>query len=119
MNFKISGACHELPRKTLTVARQRISQEAVTSRPRLLLAAVCKEAKRGGQTHLYLKPRHGKVQTIKALVANVRAALQHVTTIAEVFPKVDRWLTLLRNVCRRFAPTITTPMLQSTLAGSG
>jgi hypothetical protein len=92
--------------------------EAVTSRP-LLLAAVGKAANHGGQTQLCLTPLHGKVQTIKALIANTRAALQHVKTIAEQLPKVDCWATLLRYICQRFAPTIPTPMSQTVLAGSG
>jgi len=92
--------------------------EAVTSRP-LLLAAIGKAANHGGQTQLYLTPLHGKVQSIKALVVNIRAALQHVKSIAEQLPNVDRWATLLRYICQRFAPTITTPMPQTALAGSG
>jgi hypothetical protein len=92
--------------------------EAVTSRP-LLLAAVGKAANHGGQTQLYLTPLHGKVQTIKALIVNIRAALQHVNTIAEQLPKVDRWATLLRYICQRFAPTITTPSPAAALAGVG
>ena len=39
-------------------------------------------------------------------------------TIAEQLPKVDRWATLLRYICHRFAPTITTPMPQTALAES-
>jgi hypothetical protein len=92
--------------------------EAVTSRP-LLLAAVGKAANHGGQTQLYLTPLHAKVQTIKALIVNIRAALEHVKTIAEQLPKVDRWATLLHYICQRFAPTITTPSPQTALAGSG
>ena len=71
------------------------------------------------QTQLYLTPLHGKVQTIKALIVNIRAALQHVKSIAEQLPSVDRWATLLRYICQRFAPTITTPTPQTALAGSG
>jgi len=55
--------------------------EAVTSRP-LLLAAIGKAANHGGQTHLYLTPLHAKVQSIKAPVVNIRAALQHVKSVA-------------------------------------
>jgi hypothetical protein len=69
--------------------------------------------------NLYLTPLHGKVPTIKALIANIRAALQHVRTIAEQLPKVDRWATLLRYICQRFAPTIANPMPQTALAPSG
>ena len=90
----------------------------MTSRP-LLLAAIGKAANHGGQTQLYLTPLHGKVQTIKVLVVNIRAALQHVKSIAEQLPTVDRWATLLRYICQRFAPTITTPTPQTALAGSG
>ena len=77
----------------------------MTSRP-LLLAAIGMAANHGGQTQLYLTPLHGKVQTIKALVVSLRAALQHVKSIAEQLPSVDRWATLLRYICQRFAPTI-------------
>lgn len=70
------------------------------------------------QTQLYLTPLHGKVSTIKALVANIHAALEHVKTIAEQLPKVDRWATLLRCICQRFAPIITSPRPQTALAGS-
>ena len=90
----------------------------MTSRP-LLLAAIGKAANHGGQTQLYLTPLHGKVQTIKALVVNIRAALQHVKSTAEQLPTVDRWATLLRYICQRFAPTITSPGPQTALAGSG
>ena len=74
--------------------------EAITRRP-LLLAAVGKTASHAGQTLLYLTPLHGKVQTIKTLVANVRAALQHVARTAEQFPSIDRWAALLRYICDR------------------
>jgi len=92
--------------------------EAVTSRP-LLLAAVGKAANHGGQTQIYLTPLHGKVQTIKALIVNIRAALQHVKSIAEQLPGIDQWACLLHYICQRFAPTITTPGLQIALAVSG
>lgn len=79
--------------------------EAVTSRP-LLLAAVGKAASHAGQTQLYLTPLHGKLQTIKALIVNIRAALQHVKAIAQQLPRIDRWATLLRYICQRIAPAI-------------
>ena len=34
-------------------------------------------------------------------------------------PTVDRWATLLRYICQRFAPAITSPGPQTALAGSG
>ena len=79
--------------------------EAITSRP-LLLAAVGKVASHAGQTQLYLTPLHAKTQTIKALVANIRAALQHVRAAAEQLPTLDRWATLVRYICQRIAPSI-------------
>ena len=78
--------------------------EAVTSRP-LLLAAVGKAASHAGQTQLYLTPLHAKAQTIKSLIVNVRAALQHVKRIAEQLPKVNRWGELLRYICQRIVPS--------------
>ena len=89
--------------------------EALTSRP-LLLAAEGKAANHGGQTQLYLTPLHGKVQAIKAMIANIRAALRHVKTIAEQLPKPDPWATLLRYICQRFAPNITSPIPKINLA---
>jgi hypothetical protein len=79
--------------------------EAVTSRP-LLLAAVGKAASHAGQTTLYLTPLHGRASTVKALIANVRAALQHVRSAAEQFKTIDRWGTLLRYISERIAPSL-------------
>ena len=60
-----------------------------------------------------------RLGAIKALIVNIPAALQHVKTIAEQLPAVDRWAALLRYICQRFAPTIATPTPQAALAGSG
>jgi hypothetical protein len=87
--------------------------EAVTSRP-LLLAAVGTMASHAGQTQLYLTPLHAKVDTIKSLVANVRAALGHVARFAEQFPKLDRWRELLRYICARI--TASTPLQRTPIA---
>jgi hypothetical protein len=62
---------------------------------------------------LYLTPLHAKVQTIKTLVANVRAALQHVARTAEQLPSIDRWTALLRYICDRIVgvgPPLPTPI---------
>ncbi len=56
--------------------------EAITSRS-LLLAAVGMVAGHAGQTTLYLTPLHGKTSILKPLIANIRAALQHVKDTAE------------------------------------
>lgn len=58
-------------------AHPRARMEAITSRP-LLLAAVGKAVSHSGQTTLYLTPLHGKAALLKPLIANIRAALQHV-----------------------------------------
>lgn len=92
-------------------------QEAVTSRPRLL-AAMGKATSHAGQTQLHLTSLHAKAKTIRTLIANVRAALQHVSPIAEQLSASDPWITLLRYICWRIAlsisPVSTPPALQST-----
>ena len=92
--------------------------EAVTSRP-LLLAAVGKATSHGGQTQLYLTPLHASTQTIKTLITNIRAALQHVKAIAEQLPSLDRWATLLRYICQRIAPSIPPIPPSAQLAATG
>jgi hypothetical protein len=73
--------------------------EAITSRP-LLLAAVGTVANHAGQTTLYLTPLHGKASILKPLIANIRAALQHVKGTAEQFKVIDRCSTaFLRYSC--------------------
>jgi hypothetical protein len=79
--------------------------EAITSRP-LLLAAVGKAASHAGQTTLYLTPLHGKAGALKALIANIGAALQHVKATAEQFANADPWTTLLRYISERIAPSL-------------
>lgn len=79
--------------------------EAVTARP-LLLAAVGKAASHAGQTTLYLTPLHGRLDTLKSLLANVRAALQHVRGIAEQFRGLDPWAVMLRYIGERIAPSL-------------
>lgn len=79
--------------------------EAITSRP-LLLAAVGTAASHAGQTTLYLRPMHGKASILKSLIANIRAALQHVKDTAEQFKTADPWTTLMRYVSDKIAPTL-------------
>ena len=92
--------------------------EAVTSRP-LLLAAVGKASRHGGQTQLYLTPMHAKLKTIKALIVNIRAALAHVKAAAEQMPNVDRWATLVRYVSQRITATLSEKPALRTLEASG
>ena len=83
--------------------------EAITSRPLLLLlllAAVGRATRSGGQTTLYLTPLHGKANLLKRLITNIRAALQHVKAAAEQLEPADRWAVLLRNVSDRIAPAL-------------
>jgi len=99
-------------------AHPQAKLEAITSRP-LLLAAVGKAASHAGQTQLYLTPLHAKFETIKSLVANVRAALRQVACIAEQFPKTDRWHALLRYISDRISsarPTVQ-PLLPYPASG--
>lgn len=79
--------------------------EAITSRP-LLLAAVGKAASHAGQTTLYLTPMHGKAAVLKSLIANIRAALQHVRVTAEQFKTSDPWAALISYVSEKIAPTL-------------
>ena len=79
--------------------------QAITSRP-LLLAAVGTVANHAGQTTLYLTPLHGKANILKPLIANIRAALQHVKDTAEQFKVIDRRAVLLRYVSDKIAPTL-------------
>lgn len=92
--------------------------EAITSRP-LLLAAVGKATSHAGQTQLYLTPMHAKSDTIKTLVANIRAALQHVRVAAEHLVTVDPWATLLRYICQRIAPPIPQKPSPIAIAATG
>jgi hypothetical protein len=80
--------------------------EAITSRP-LLLAAVGTVANHAGQSTLYLTPLHGKANMLKPLIANIRAALQHVKDTAEQFKVIDRWAVLLRYVSDKIAPVLS------------
>ena len=64
--------------------------KAITSRA-LLLAPVGRAAHHAGQTTLYLTPMHPARTTRMALIANIRAALIHVRTVAEQLPRADRW----------------------------
>ena len=63
-------------------------------------------ANHAGQTTLYLTPLHGKRNVLKTLIANIRAALQHVKNTAEQFKSIDPWSVLLRYVSDKIAPTL-------------
>jgi hypothetical protein len=90
-------------------ANPQARREALTSRP-LLLAAVGRAAHSGGQTTLYLTPMHADVGLIKSMIANVRAAIQHVRAAAEQLTQLDRWREMLRYICARIVPPNTLPI---------
>ncbi len=55
---------------------------------------------------LYLTPLHGKASILKSLIANIRAALQHVNDTPQQFKLIDRWAVLLRYVSDKIAPVL-------------
>ena len=99
-------------------ANPNARREALTSRP-LLLAAVGRAVSHGGQTLLYLTPMHAEVGLIKSMIANVRAAIQHVRSAAEQLPKIDRWATLLAYICHRIVRQTPLPTPPPALEGVG
>jgi hypothetical protein len=64
--------------------------EAITSRA-LLLAGVGRAVRHAGQTTLHLTPMHAAVNKLVVLIENIRAALNHVLSVAEPLPKANRW----------------------------
>jgi hypothetical protein len=92
--------------------------EAITSRPPLL-ARVGGTVSHAGQTTLHLKLLHGKKTLLKALIANIHAALRHVRATAEQFGPIDPWTRLVRDVAERIAPSIGPPWPLGTLPVSG
>ena len=59
-----------------------------------------------GQTTLCLTPMHGKVSILQSLIANIRAALQHVGVAAKQFKTTDPWAVLMRYLSDMIAPTL-------------
>jgi len=76
------------------LAHPKARLEAITSRP-LLLAAVGRVTEHGGQTRVLLSVTHAAVAQVKALVANVRAGLQHIRATAPQLPSAQRWKALV------------------------
>ena len=52
----------------------------------------------GGQSRLLLSVTHAAVTQIKALVANVRAGLEHIRATAPLLPSALRWQQLVRYI---------------------
>jgi hypothetical protein len=84
-------------------ARPEARMEAITSRA-LLLVSVGRATQHAGQTTLYLTPMDAARTTLMMLIANIRAALSHVRTVAEQLPAADRWKTLLNYIMARIIP---------------
>jgi hypothetical protein len=95
-------------------AKPGARMEAITSRA-LLLAAVGRATKHGGQTTLYLTPMHAAKETLMLMIANIRTALRHVRTVAEQLPTTDRWKTLLDYVVAKITQPRNPRLLEQTL----
>ncbi len=101
----------------MRAANPHARREALTSWP-LLLAAVGRAVSHGGQTLLYLTPMHAEVYLIESMIANVRAAIGHVSAAAEQLPELDRWATLLAYICQRIVGLLNLPTPPPALAGA-
>ena len=93
-------------------AKPEARMEAITSRA-LLLAAVGRATKHAGQTTLYLTPMHAAKATLMLLIANIRAALSHVRTVAEQSPTADRWKTMLDYIAAKIIPRRPKKLLET------
>ena len=74
--------------------------EAVTSRP-LLLAGVARMTKHAGQSILHLTPLHAGRTMLMKLINNIRAAIEHIKTVAEQLPTVDPWKSFIDYVTKK------------------
>ncbi|MEO7160577.1 MAG: transposase, partial [Polaromonas sp.] len=86
-------------------AKPGARMEAITSRA-LLRAGVGRAVKHAGQTTLHLTPMHAAVDKLMALIANIRAALSHVSSVAQQLPKANRWKAVVDYVVAK----ITRPL---------
>jgi hypothetical protein len=93
-------------------AKPEARMEAITSRA-LLLAAVGRATKHAGQTTLYLTPMHAAKTNLMLLIANIRAALNHVRRVAEQSPTADRWKTLLDYIVAKIIPRRPQKLLET------
>ena len=93
-------------------AKPEARMEAITSRA-LLLAAVGRATRHAGQTTLYLTPMHAAKATLMLLIANIRAALSHVKTVAEQSPTADRWKTMLDYIVAKIIPRRPKKLLET------
>ena len=103
------------------MARPGARLEAITSRP-LLLAAIGRTVRHGGQSQLYLTPMHAAGRVIAAMIVRIRTGLRHVKHIAEQLPSRDRWELLVRYIVDRILASAQAvrqnqPALPATAAG--
>lgn len=56
---------------------------------------------------------------LRSLIANIRAALQHVRVTAEQFKAADPWAVLMRYVSEKIAPTLGSFKPPTGLAATG
>ncbi len=88
------------------LANPKARMEAITSRP-LLLAALGKMTQHSGQTRVLLTVTHAAAAQVKALVANVRAGLQHVLATAPQLPSAQRWKALVGYIVEKILAVST------------
>ena len=82
------------------LAHPKARLEAITSRP-LLLAGVARLTQHAGQSHLLLTITHAASDTIKTMIANVRAGLDAVLITAPQLTKPARWQALVRYIVNK------------------
>jgi len=79
------------------LAHPKTRLEAITSRP-LLLSGVARLTQHAGQSRLILTLTHAAGDQIKAMIANIRAGLDHVRANAPQLPKANCWRALVRYI---------------------
>jgi len=57
--------------------------------------------------------------SIKLMITNVHKAIRHVREAAARLPKVDRWATLLADICQRIVGQIGLPKPKPRSAAKG
>ena len=75
--------------------------EAITSRP-LLLQAVAKQTKHGGQTYISITSTHGKRQTVERLLSRVIGFFVDLRANAEQLTHEQRWLRILSKAMEKY-----------------
>jgi len=71
--------------------------EAITSRP-LLLTAIAKQTKHGGQTTLSITSLHGKANKAQHMLTSLAEFLAHIRSTAEQLSWEARWRLILSRV---------------------